>query len=71
MAGEIGVGTSGFYHESPMKVTAIANVAAVYLGGAHSFAVRADGTFWIWGFGYLGLGILGKNLHVPTRLDLR
>jgi alpha-tubulin suppressor-like RCC1 family protein len=68
--GQIGVGTSGFYQEKPMKVTALANVTAVYLGGAHSFAVRADGTFWIWGFGYLGQGLLGKNLHVPTRLDL-
>ena len=69
--GQIGVGTSGGYHEKPMKVTAIANVAAVYLGGVHSFAVRADGTFWMWGFGfYRGQGIIGKDLHVPTRLDL-
>ena len=68
--GQIGVGTSGFYHEKPMKVTALANIAAVYLGGAHSFAVRADGTFWIWGFGYQGQGLLGKDLHAPTRLDL-
>lgn len=68
--GQIGVGTSGFYHEKPMKVTTLANVTAVYLGGAHSFAVRADGTFWIWGFGYQGRGLLGKDLHVPTRLDL-
>jgi alpha-tubulin suppressor-like RCC1 family protein len=51
-------------------VTSLTNVAAVYLGGPHSLAVRADGTFWIWGFGYIGRGILGKNLHVPTRLDL-
>ena len=68
--GQIGVGTAGFYHEKPTKVTALANVTAVYLGGAHSFAVRADGSLWIWGFGYLGQGILGKNLHVPTRLEL-
>jgi alpha-tubulin suppressor-like RCC1 family protein len=68
--GQIGVGTSGFYHERPTKVTALTDVAAVYLGGAHSLAVRTDGALWIWGFGYLGQGILGKNLHVPTRLDL-
>jgi len=68
--GQIGVGTNGAYHERPTKVTAIANVAAVYLGGTHSFAVRSDGSFWIWGSGYLGQGILGKNLFVPTRLDL-
>ncbi len=68
--GQIGVGTSGSYYKEPTKVTALANVAAVYLGGAHSFAVRADGTFWIWGFRYQGQGVLGKDLHVPTRLDL-
>jgi alpha-tubulin suppressor-like RCC1 family protein len=69
--GQIGVGTSGSHHPRPMKVTAIANVAAVYLGDSRSFAVRADGTFWIWGFGLnLGEGIIGKHLHVPTRMDL-
>ncbi|MEO5740493.1 MAG: hypothetical protein ABIS29_07865, partial [Vicinamibacterales bacterium] len=44
--GQIGVGTSGFYQEKPMKVTGISNVWAVYLGGPHSIAVRADGTLW-------------------------
>jgi alpha-tubulin suppressor-like RCC1 family protein len=47
--GQIGVGTSGFYQEKPVKVPGIANVAAVYLGSMRSYAVRADGTFWIWG----------------------
>jgi alpha-tubulin suppressor-like RCC1 family protein len=70
--GQIGVGTSGFYHERPVKVTGISNVSAVYLGGPHSFAVRADGTLWIWGSDFVGgQGILGKNLHVPTLLELR
>lgn len=69
--GQIGVGTSGFYHEKPVKVTGISNVSAVYLGGTHSFAVRADGTLWIWGHNFIdGQGLLGKFLHVPTRLDL-
>lgn len=69
--GQIGVGTSGFYHERPVKVTGISNVAAVYLAASHSFAVRADGTLWIWGPRFFPHpGILGKYLHVPTRLDL-
>ena len=68
--GQIGVGTSGFYHEKPMKVPALTNVAAVYLGGPHSFAVRADGTLWMWGFGFSGQGIFGKNLKVPTLVEL-
>lgn len=70
--GQIGVGTSGAYQARPMKVGGIANVAAVYLGGPHSIAMRADGTLWIWGKSFIenGPGLLGKNLHVPTRVDL-
>jgi len=70
--GQIGVGTSGFYHEKPVRVPGLSNVSAVYLGGPHSFAVRADGSVWIWGADFInGQGILGKHLHVPTLLDLR
>ena len=55
-----------------MKVTGISNVSAVYLGRPHSFAVRSDGTLWIWGVNFSdGQGVLGKLLHVPTLLDLR
>lgn len=68
--GQIGIGTWAGYHKRPTPVKALTNVAAVYLGSAHSFAVRADGTLWIWGFRYGGQGILAKDLHVPTRLDL-
>ena len=70
--GEIGNGTSGVYEPKPVKVTALTGVAAVYLGSMRSYAVRADGTFWCWGFGNYRLkGVLSKNLHVPTLLDLR
>ncbi|MBP7777560.1 MAG: hypothetical protein KA371_10560 [Acidobacteria bacterium] len=69
--GQIGVGTSGGYHQRPAKVTGIANVSALYLGGPHSFAVTTDDTLWIWGFKFTdGVGVLGKHLHVPTRLDV-
>ncbi len=70
--GQVGVGTTGFYQKKPVKVTGISSVSAVYLGGPHSFAVRADGTLWIWGVSFsAGQGVIGKNLHVPTLLDLR
>ena len=70
--GEIGSGTSGVYEPKPVTLTTIADVAAVYLGNMRSYAVRADGTFWCWGFGdYRVKGILAKNLKVPTVLDLR
>jgi hypothetical protein len=41
------------------------------LGGYNSYAIRSDGTLWVWGFALSsGRGILSRNLAVPTRLDL-
>ena len=69
--GQLGVGTSGGYHQNPVKVTTLVNVAAVYLGGRTSFAVQTDGSLWWWGLNATrGLGSLGKDQHRPMRLDL-
>lgn len=69
--GEIGAGSSSAYERRPVKVTALTNVAAVYLGNMVSYAVRTDGTLWKWGVGQsTAQGILARNLRVPTRLDL-
>ena len=69
--GEMGTPTPDSYATRPVKVTALTDVAAVYLGNSRSYAVLRDGTFWIWGFGQASAqGDLGKNLKVPTRLDL-
>jgi alpha-tubulin suppressor-like RCC1 family protein len=68
--GESGTGSPDAYSLRPVK-TALTNVVAVYLGNMRSNAVRADGTFWFWGFPYTpGAGALGKTWKVPTRLDL-
>ena len=64
--GQIGIGTHGFYQESPKK-PALTNVAAVYLGSNKSFAVRLDGTLWRWGgSATFGSGEFTKDQHVPT-----
>ena len=69
--GQIGVGTAGGYYSKPVSVKGLTNVSAVYLGGMRSLALRTDGSLWLWGFGSSGgQGILGKNLHVPTLLQL-
>jgi alpha-tubulin suppressor-like RCC1 family protein len=69
--GQTGVGPAGEYQTTP-AIVKHANVAAVYLGGYHSLAVDTDGTLWIWGKSFIenGSGLLGKNLKVPSRLDL-
>ena len=70
--GQIGVASpDSSYHPKPVKVTGISNVTAIHVGGMRSFAVRTDGSLWIWGFESIrGQGILGKNLRVPTLLEL-
>ena len=68
--GENGSNSGQTYELSPVK-TALTNVAAVYLSNMRSYAVRTDGTFWIWGFSHSpATGILAKHWKVPTRLDL-
>lgn len=69
--GQTGVGTSGYYSLKPVK-PAHPNVAALYLGGSHSFAVDKDGSLWIWGNAFVeaGPGFLGTVHKVPARLAL-
>ena len=69
--GELGLGATGSYEVLPVRVPALANVARLRLGGYNSYAIRSDGTLWIWGFALSsGRGILSRNLATPTRLDL-
>ena len=68
--GELGLGRTSSYEVVPVRVPGLTNVASLRLGGYTSYAVRADGTLWIWGFGLTSSGILSRNLATPTRLDL-
>jgi alpha-tubulin suppressor-like RCC1 family protein len=69
--GELGLGRTSSYEVVPVKVSGISNVATLRLGGYNSYAIRSDGSLWIWGFGLSsGSGILSRNLRTPTRLDL-
>jgi alpha-tubulin suppressor-like RCC1 family protein len=69
--GEVGLGANSAYEVVPVKVSGLTNVATLRLGGYSSYAIRSDGTLWIWGFGLSpGRGILSRNIAAPTRLDL-
>jgi alpha-tubulin suppressor-like RCC1 family protein len=69
--GQVGAGTSAGYYPKAVTPKGLTNVALVSLGGQRSFAVRTDGSLWIWGFASPGgEGILGQNLRVPTLLPL-
>ncbi len=66
--GQIGVGTSGFYHPSPKK-PAITNVAAVYAIANRTFAVKTDGTLWWWGVAPSRVGgPYGRDGKVPMQI---
>jgi alpha-tubulin suppressor-like RCC1 family protein len=69
--GELGLGRTSAYEVRPVKVTGITNVASLRLGGYTSYAIRTDGTLWIWGFALSSdRGILSRQLNAPTRVDL-
>ncbi|MBN8732514.1 MAG: hypothetical protein J0L64_18365 [Acidobacteria bacterium] len=67
--GQIGAGVSGRFQAKPV-IPKIAGVKAVWAAGNNSFAVRADGSFWIWGIGERNEWPLQMNAKVPQRLDL-
>ena len=69
--GELGLGQTSGYEVVPVKVPGISNVATLRLGGYNSYAIKADGSLWIWGYALSsGRGILSRNLATPTRIDL-
>lgn len=47
--GQTGVGTSGGYQSSPVKIPTPTGVKSIYANSYRSFAVTADGTLWHWG----------------------
>jgi len=52
--GELGDGTSTDYRSTPVQVCGLSGVASIAAGGAHSLAVKRDGTVWAWGANYQG-----------------
>ncbi|WP_170300401.1 RCC1 domain-containing protein [Myxococcus fulvus] len=58
--GQLGTGASGAQQNTPVQVSGLANVAAVFARGATSFAIRSDGTLWGWGSNEYA--VLGSHL---------
>jgi alpha-tubulin suppressor-like RCC1 family protein len=61
---QIGDGGGGDVRATAVQVSGLAGVASIAAGGAHSLALKGDGTLWAWGygdFGQLGNGAAGTH----------
>jgi alpha-tubulin suppressor-like RCC1 family protein len=63
--GTCGTGSaSACFAVTPVRVTGLTNVVALYGGANNGFAVKSDGTVWAWGWnaeGELGVGTAGGD----------
>ena len=52
--GQLGDGTTTFGRTTPVQVPDMSGVVAIAATGAHTVALKNDGTVWAWGFGSYG-----------------
>lgn len=69
--GQLGIGTTDYYKNSPVQVQGLTDVKSVAGGGLHSLALTRDGTVWSWGYnsaGQLGDGSTNDR-HSPVQVN--
>lgn len=69
--GQGGAGITGREQSTPLALK-LTGVKAIFAAGNNSYAVREDGSLWIWGLGssYPRVWPMQKNTAVPIRLDI-
>lgn len=67
--GQIGAGVSATFQPAPVTPK-ITGVKTLWAAGNHSFALKADGSLWVWGAGGPLEWPLKANTRLPVRLDL-
>ncbi len=69
--GQGGAGIAGREQATPLPIK-LTGTKAVFAAGNNSFAVRHDGSLWIWGLGssYPRVWPMRKNTAIPVRLDI-
>ncbi|WP_170177681.1 RCC1 domain-containing protein [Thermomonospora umbrina] len=67
--GQLGNNTSGGQSTTLVKVHSLSGVKNVSAGGAHSVAVKADGTVWAWGLN--DKGQLGNGTTVDSKVPVK
>ncbi|HEU4334011.1 MAG TPA: FlgD immunoglobulin-like domain containing protein [Candidatus Eisenbacteria bacterium] len=62
--GAVGIGTVGGFSIPPTQVVGLTDIVAIAAAGYHSYALKADGTVWSWGFNTFGQ--LGNGTSTDT-----
>jgi hypothetical protein len=72
-SGEVGYPLSNLPIFSPVQITNENDWKSVFTGSETSFAIKNDGTLWVWGEGNSGgLGLGGRNnAFIPTQLGFK
>ncbi|HKR03709.1 MAG TPA: T9SS type A sorting domain-containing protein [Bacteroidia bacterium] len=68
-SGQLGNGTTGGSNNVPIQVTGLTGVIAIAGGGAHSLALKNDGTVWAWGFN--SYGALGNGTNTDSNIPIQ
>jgi alpha-tubulin suppressor-like RCC1 family protein len=67
--GQLGLGVNIKSKFLPSKIASLSDVKAVAAGGFTTYALRADGTVWVWGDG--GTGQLGLGTLTSTAIPVQ
>jgi alpha-tubulin suppressor-like RCC1 family protein len=67
--GQIGAGVAETYQPTPV-IPKIAGVKSILAAGNQSFAIKSDGSVWVWGAGGPRSWPLKANTPLPVRLEL-
>jgi alpha-tubulin suppressor-like RCC1 family protein len=72
-SGQIGNGATTSVNPTPVQVTTLGTVVRqVAAGGAHTCAVKTDGTLWCWGYnkyGQVGDGTTNSPITMPVQVQ--
>ena len=66
--GQLGNGqiSATTYYSSPIQVGALTNWKQVSIGSYTGYAIKTDGTLWVWGYNHSLYGVLGLGTNSAT-----
>ena len=71
--GQLGIGSTDFQRDVPMKVDGLPTITAIAAGGGFGLALATNGELWAWGYnfsGELGDGSSVTSRNVPGKVSI-